>query len=123
MHRLRQSLARIYATLFLIYLLAPLLVMTGAAFNDSKLPSIVPWKGWTTRWFSEMAADERMMFAFVNTLWVAAAVFAVVNAPCVSVWLSSGVMLRRYLERPAVLRTFNIVMALLLVASLYPLFL
>ena len=59
---------------------------------------------------------------FAN-LWVAAAVFAVVNAPCVSVWLSSGVMLRRYLERPAVLRTFNIVMALLLVASLYPLFL
>lgn len=74
MHSLRQNLARIYSALFLIYLLAPLLVMSGAAFNDSKLPSIVPWKGWTTRWFSEMAADERMMLAFVNTLWVAAAV-------------------------------------------------
>ncbi len=59
---------------------------------------------------------------FAN-LWVAAAVFGVVNAPCVSLWLTCGVVLRRFLERPAVLRTFNIVMAALLVASLYPLFL
>ena len=74
MHNLRQNLARIYSALFLVYLIAPLLVMAGAAFNDSKLPSIVPWKGWTLRWFSEMAADDRMMLAFINTLWVAAAV-------------------------------------------------
>lgn len=74
MHRLRLNLSHLYATLFLVYLLAPLLVMAGAAFNDSKLPSIVPWKGWTLRWFAEMAADDRMMLAFVNTLWVAAAV-------------------------------------------------
>lgn len=74
MHRLRLSLSHLYATLFLIYLIAPLLVMAGAAFNDSRLPSIVPWKGWTLKWFGEMAGDERMMLAFVNTLWVAAAV-------------------------------------------------
>ncbi len=74
MHRLRRNLAHVYMVLFLIFMLAPLIVMSGAAFNDSKLPSIVPWKAWTTRWFSEMIADERMMWAFVNTLWVAAAV-------------------------------------------------
>ena len=74
MHRLRLSLSHLYATLFLIYLIAPLLVMAGAAFNDSRLPSIVPWKGWTLKWFGEMASDDRMMLAFVNTLWVAAAV-------------------------------------------------
>jgi spermidine/putrescine transport system permease protein len=60
--------------LFVVYLLAPLVVMSGAAFNDSKLPSIVPWKGFTTMWFGEMIADQRMMVAFGNTLWVAAAV-------------------------------------------------
>lgn len=74
MHRIRQRLSHIYATLFFIYLLAPLLVMSGAAFNDSRLPSIVPWRGFTTHWFGEMVADSRMMGAFVNTLWVAAAV-------------------------------------------------
>jgi spermidine/putrescine transport system permease protein len=74
MHKLRQNLAHVYMVLFLIYLLAPLVVMSGAAFNDSKLPSIVPWRGFTTIWFSEMIADQRMMVAFANTLWVAAAV-------------------------------------------------
>lgn len=74
MHRIRLTLSHLYATVFLIYLIAPLLVMAGAAFNDSRLPSIVPWKGWTLHWFGEMASDERMMMAFVNTLWVAAAV-------------------------------------------------
>jgi spermidine/putrescine transport system permease protein len=74
MHKFRQTLARAYTVLFLIFLLAPLVVMSGAAFNDSKLPSIVPWKGWTTMWFSEMIQDQRMMVAFANTLWVAVAV-------------------------------------------------
>ncbi|MFN4192292.1 MAG: ABC transporter permease [Tabrizicola sp.] len=74
MHRVRHNLAHLYMALFLFFLLAPLVVMSGAAFNDSKLPSIVPWKGWTTVWFTEMVNDQRMMWAFVNTLWVALAV-------------------------------------------------
>jgi spermidine/putrescine transport system permease protein len=74
MHKTRQTLAHVYMVLFLIFMLAPLIVMSGAAFNDSKLPSIIPWRGWTTMWFSEMIADERMMWAFANTLWVATAV-------------------------------------------------
>ncbi len=74
MHKFRQNLAHLYMVLFLIFLLAPLVVMSGAAFNDSKLPSIVPWKGFTTHWFADMIADERMMIAFANTLWVAVAV-------------------------------------------------
>lgn len=74
MHKFRQSLAHLYMVMFLIFLLAPLVVMSGAAFNDSKLPSIVPWKGFTTHWFSDMIADQRMMVAFANTLWVAVAV-------------------------------------------------
>lgn len=74
MHKFRQNLAHFYMVLFVVYLLVPLVVMSGAAFNDSKLPSIVPWKGFTTMWFGEMISDQRMMLAFVNTLWVAVAV-------------------------------------------------
>jgi spermidine/putrescine transport system permease protein len=60
--------------LFLAFMLAPLVVMSGAAFNDNRLPSIVPWKGWTSRWFEAMLNDDRMMVAFGNTLLVAIAV-------------------------------------------------
>ena len=74
MHKLRLNLAHAYIVLFLLYMIAPLVVMSGAAFNDSKLPSIVPWKGFTTHWFSDMIADQRMMLAFGNSLWVAVAV-------------------------------------------------
>lgn len=74
MHKLRISLARAYMGLFLAFMLLPLVVMSGAAFNNNKLPSIVPWKGWTTFWFEEMITDQRMMVAFGNTIIVAIAV-------------------------------------------------
>ena len=77
MHKLRQTLSHLYAAWFLGFLIAPLVVMAGAAFNDSKLPSIVPWKGWTGRWFVDLWNDERMLLAFANTLWVAVAVAAI----------------------------------------------
>jgi threonine/homoserine/homoserine lactone efflux protein len=59
--------------------------------------------------------------AFVANLAVALAIFAVTTVCAVLAWTAFGVALRRFLDRPAVLRTFNLVMALLLVASLYPL--
>lgn len=46
--------------------------------------------------------------------------FAAVNLPSVSCWAALGVQIRRLLTRPARLRAFNITMAVLLVASLYP---
>ena len=52
-------------------------------------------------------------------LWVAA-VFALVNLPTVSLWTALGVGLAGLLSRPTHLRRFNFAMALLLVASLYP---
>ncbi|WP_297511736.1 LysE family translocator [uncultured Caulobacter sp.] len=50
-----------------------------------------------------------------------AGTFMLVGAPCSAAWAGFGQGLRPFLDRPAILRTFNIVMALLLVASLYPL--
>lgn len=56
----------------------------------------------------------------VNIL-IVSAIFTAINLPCVSIWTGFGVGLRRFLDRPAVLRTFNVAMAVLLVASLIPL--
>ena len=47
-------------------------------------------------------------------------VFALVNGPCVSAWAGFGTALRGVLSKPLYLRVFNVAMALLLVASLYP---
>jgi threonine/homoserine/homoserine lactone efflux protein len=49
-----------------------------------------------------------------------AAVFGIVNLPCISLWTSLGQQLQRVLTSPMRLRVFNITMALLLVGSLYP---
>lgn len=59
---------------------------------------------------------------FLVNLAVALGVFLVMNVMTVFTWTVFGVGLRRFLDRPVVLRAFNIAMALLLVASLFPLF-
>ncbi|NBU13682.1 MAG: ABC transporter permease [Alphaproteobacteria bacterium] len=67
----------VYVAAFLIYLLAPLIIMGGAAFNDSRFPSVYPWVGWTDRWFLDLFRDTRMWNAFKNTILVALAVVAI----------------------------------------------
>jgi threonine/homoserine/homoserine lactone efflux protein len=59
---------------------------------------------------------------YLGNLMVATAVFAGINAPCVACWLSFGIGMRRFLDNPRALQTFNLVMATLLIASLIPLF-
>ena len=58
-----------------------------------------------------------------RSLWavaMVALVFGIVNIPCVASWTVLGQQMRRFLTSPARLRTFNWVMAVLLVATLYP---
>ncbi|MGE8496786.1 MAG: LysE family translocator [Pseudomonas sp.] len=57
---------------------------------------------------------------FVTNVLLIAALFALVNCPSVGIWTMAGSLLRNWLDNPKVLRAFNILMALLLVASLYP---
>ena len=56
---------------------------------------------------------------FFNIL-IITVLFMLVNGPCIIAWTSFGTLLKRYLENTAFLRIFNVLMALLLVASLYP---
>ena len=52
-----------------------------------------------------------------------AVVFGAINLPSVSSWTVLGQQMRRVLTSPGRLRAFNITMAVLLVVSLYPVFL
>jgi spermidine/putrescine transport system permease protein len=77
MHKNRNLAFHLYMALFLAYLLIPLIIMGGAAFNDSKLPTVYPWKGYTDQWFIDLWNDSRIWIAFRNTILVALAVAAI----------------------------------------------
>ena len=59
---------------------------------------------------------------YTRTVLVVALMFGAMTIPCVSTWTLFGTGMRRALQRPAVLRAFNLVMGALLIASLYPVF-
>lgn len=58
---------------------------------------------------------------FYTNLALAMVVCCIVNFPSVAVWAAFGSALRGVLRAPAAVRAFNLSMAALLVASLYPL--
>ena len=75
-------------------------------------------KAWT------MALTAISAYAPKSQGWVGvvvvAGVFGVVNLPSTATWAIMGAKLRNFLSDPLRLRTFNIIAALLLVVSLYP---
>jgi spermidine/putrescine transport system permease protein len=74
---LPRLLIKVYVGVFLFYMLAPLIVMGGAALNDSRFPSVFPWVGFTSRWFVDLWNDDRMLHAARNTVLIAVAVVAI----------------------------------------------
>jgi threonine/homoserine/homoserine lactone efflux protein len=61
--------------------------------------------------------DER---SYLWSVFIVGVVFAAVNLPSVSTWAGFGSVLREWLSVPVRLKWFNITMAVLLVASLWP---
>lgn len=57
---------------------------------------------------------------YLVSVLVVALIFGAVNLPCVASWAAFGVAMRKLLRDPRVVRWFNITMAVLLVASLWP---
>ncbi len=58
--------------------------------------------------------------SYVWSVFVIGLVFAAVNVPSVSTWAGFGSVLREWLSVPVRLKWFNITMAVLLIASLWP---
>jgi len=59
---------------------------------------------------------------YVGGVILVALIFSLINLPCIFAWTSFGVALRRFLDRPGILRAFNFAMAALLIATLLPTF-
>ena len=66
-----------YLILFFAYMFLPLIFMTIIAFNANDVPQITPWKGFTFMWFGELAKDEQMWDALLNSFIVAFSVVAI----------------------------------------------
>ena len=90
----------------------PLSFLQAAAFQW------VNPKAWT------MALAAMSIYLPDESTWsvlLVAGVFGLVNLPCISSWTLLGLKLREVLGTPQRLRTFNVAMAVLLVASVLPL--
>jgi spermidine/putrescine transport system permease protein len=56
----RQAILIAYLVLFFVYMFLPLVYMMAVAFNDTRIPTLNPWRGFTLRWFAVMWDDTRM---------------------------------------------------------------
>jgi len=124
---LSYTLLKLFSIAYLLYLAWK--IATAAPVNsnaDSGAPltfvqaALFQWvnpKAWTmalTAVSVYSPSQDLTAVAFV------AAVFGAVNLPCISFWTGMGQQLQRMLTSPRRLRVFNVLMALLLVGSLYP---
>lgn len=71
MSRLFGTLARSYLGLVLLFLYVPIIVMMIMAFNKSPLYTL-PFR-FDTVWFEKLAANERLLRATWNSVWIALA--------------------------------------------------
>ena len=112
--------------LYLAWLVAsssPLKEISVAAkplrFDQAVLFQWVNPKAWVMATGAISAYTTTASDTIVQVLFIAFAFF-ITAAPSVAVWLIFGAGLKRYLENPRHNRTFNISMALLLIASMSP---
>lgn len=90
----------------------PMTLLGAAAFQW------VNPKAWVMAVSAMAAYTNPGRYAF--TVMLVAVAFAIVNLPSVSTWAGFGSVLREWLSHPVRLKWFNILMAVLLVLSLWP---
>jgi len=84
-----------YIVLFFTYLFGPLIMMGAAAFNTSPFPQVVPWEGFTLKWFGQLANDDLMVEGITNSLFIGLGVVAL----SVPISLAAAVMMGQIYER------------------------
>ena len=77
-------LGRFYLAGMLVFLYVPIIVMALMSFNDSNLYRL-PIE-WSTRWYTALAHNDKLLDASLNSLWVAlvTTVLATILGTCVA---------------------------------------
>lgn len=59
---------KFYFIAFFLYLFLPLAVVSFAAFNDSTIPTVFPWNGFTLEWLYKFFQDAKLMNSILNSI-------------------------------------------------------
>ncbi len=90
-----QIVLNAYLALFFLYLFAPLVVMSLAAFNEYQYPSVTQWRGWTLKWFPALLEDTRMWQGVIHSLIIATGVIVI----AIPLGLAGALILTRWQSR------------------------
>ena len=123
-HTLLKVFSIVYL-LFLSYKIATASAPSGTASKEGKpltfiQAALFQWvnpKAWT---MAMMAISMYSPSRSVQSVLILSCIFGLVNLPSISFWTVLGQQLRTFLSDPVKLRAFNYTMAILLVATLYP---
>jgi threonine/homoserine/homoserine lactone efflux protein len=126
---LLHEIIKVVGVLYLVYLAWKIASTRGGA--DGKTPSkpIGFWQSAAFQWInpkawvmgsSALAAYTTLDDSFLLQVAIISISFGLITLPCAGIWLVFGAGLQRYLKDPVHRRTFNIAMALLLIASILP---
>ncbi len=120
---------KIVGIAYLLYLAWKIATSRSNAGQTDQSKPINFWQAAAFQWInvkawimgsSALAAYTTLDDNFFIQVAIICVSFAIITLPCAGVWLVFGAGLQRFLRDPKHLRLFNIVMALMLVASILP---
>ncbi|NSX54250.1 LysE family translocator [Parasulfitobacter algicola] len=122
-----KTVLKVLATGYMLWLAVKIVRAAPVKETDAPGRPMTPLQAALFQWVNPkawaMSAGAVTLYA-IGTGWIAIAglvvIFVIVSLITNSTWIVLGKQVTRFLSTPLRLRTFNVVMAVLLVASLYP---
>jgi threonine/homoserine/homoserine lactone efflux protein len=123
------TILKVVSVIYMLYLAWKIATAAPAAKGDQTGTPMTFLQAASFQWVNPKAWTMAITAVTVSTpdtalvsILIVAAVFGAINLPCVSLWTVLGQQMARILTNTTRLRAFNISMAALLIASLYPVF-
>ena len=124
------TILKVASVLYMLYLAYKIATAAPATKGDQTGTPMTFLQAASFQWVNPKAWTMAITAVTVYTadtslasILIVGAVFGAINLPCVSCWTVLGQQMARILTNRTRLRAFNVSMALLLIASLYPVFL
>jgi threonine/homoserine/homoserine lactone efflux protein len=120
---------KIAGIIYLFYLAWKIAVSSGGVGEVSQSKPINFWQAAAFQWInpkawvmgsSALAAYTTLDDSFFLQVLIICTTFTLITLPCAGLWLVFGAGLQHFLKNPRHLKIFNLVMALLLIASIMP---
>jgi threonine/homoserine/homoserine lactone efflux protein len=122
-----QTVLKVVSALYMLYLAWKIATAPPPGEGKARGEPMTFWQAIMFQWVNpkgwSMALTAVSAYVVGYSVWgyvFVAVVLGLTSIVASGLWMVAGVQLRRFLADPRALRTFNVCMALLLVASLYP---